>query len=142
VKGPDGTFRERLGVLQFCRELEDGFVKRWAIERSPTIYYSDGREEANVNFKVFHKEPLHTLADLTTACQWGKIGKEFKKYTDEYNHIYYCTPGIDENSKELKKLSTSECASWFEKREFSDWATYDEFISHSRKLRFGKQIKL
>ena len=45
VKGPDGTFRERLGILQFLKELEDGFIKRWATERNPFVVYPDGREE-------------------------------------------------------------------------------------------------
>ena len=31
VKEPDGTFKERLGVLQFLKELENGFVMRWSL---------------------------------------------------------------------------------------------------------------
>ena len=84
VKGPDGTVRERLGILQFLKELEDGFIKRWATERNPSVVYPDGREEANVNLKVFHLEPVYTLSDLTTACQWGRLDKTLKKYTDEF----------------------------------------------------------
>lgn len=141
VKGPDGTFRERLGILQFLKELEDGFIKRWATERNPIVTYPDGKEEANLNLKVFHLEPLHTLPDLTTACQWGKLGKTFKKYTDEYNIVYYCTPGCDENNKELKSLSSADCAAWFEKRDFADWPDYDSFIKHARKMRVVKLNK-
>ena len=58
VKGPDGTFRERLGVLQFLKELEDGFIKRWSTERSPVVVYPDGREEPNVNqMQLSFREP-------------------------------------------------------------------------------------
>ena len=138
VKGPDGTYRDRLGVLQFCKELEDGFIKRWSTDRNPMVQYPDGREEPNLNLKVFHLEPLHTLADLTAACQWGKIGKQFKKYKDVYDNVYYCTPGCDENNKELKTLSTTDCEEWFEKREFADWSSFDDFVVHSRKMRFVK----
>ena len=49
VKGPDGTFRERLGVLQFLKELEEGFVHKWSLERNPIVKYQDGREEENLN---------------------------------------------------------------------------------------------
>ena len=56
VKGPDGTFRERLGVLQFLKELEDGFVKRWSLERNPIVKFPDGREEANLNLKQFYHD--------------------------------------------------------------------------------------
>ncbi len=28
IKGPDGTYRDRLGVLQFLKELNDSFIKR------------------------------------------------------------------------------------------------------------------
>ena len=137
VKGPDGTYRERLGILQFLKELEEGFVKRWSTDRNPIVKYSDGREEANVNLKMFNHEPVWTLSDLTTACQWGKLGKQFKKYKDTvYNKVYYCTPGVDENNKELKTLSTAECADWFERREMADWSSFDNFVKHSRKLRF------
>ena len=138
VKGPDGTYRDRLGVLQFCKELEDGFIKRWSTDRNPMVNYPDGREEPNLNLKVFHLEPLHKLPDLTTACQWGKLGKQFKKYKDVYNNVYYCTPGYDESNKELKIMSTAACEEWFERREFADWPTFDDFIKHSRTMRFLK----
>ena len=63
AKGPDGTYRDRLGILQFLKEFEDGFIKRWSLERNPMVKYPDGREEPNLNYKVFHQEPLHTLPD-------------------------------------------------------------------------------
>lgn len=88
VKGPDGTFRERLGVLQFLKELEDGFIKRWSLERNPIVKYPDGREEPNVNLKKFQHEPTFDLNDMTTACQWGKLGKSFRKYKDSYDQLY------------------------------------------------------
>ena len=50
-------------------------------------------------------------------------------------------PGCDENNKELKSLSTADCASWFEKRDFGDWPDYDSFIQHSRKMRVVKVNK-
>jgi hypothetical protein len=102
------------------------------------VNYPDGREEPNLNLKVFHLEPLHNLSDLTTACQWGKLGKQFKKYKDVYNNVYYCTPGYDESNKELKIMSTSACEEWFERREFADWPTFDDFVKHSRQMRFIK----
>jgi hypothetical protein len=27
---------------------------------------------------------------------------------------------------------------WFERREFADWPTFDDFVKHSRKMRFIK----
>jgi hypothetical protein len=138
VKGPDGTFRERLGVLQFLKELEEGFVKRWSLERNPIVKFPDGREETNLNLKKFYHEPLFELSDLTTACQWGKLGKSFRKFKDTYETLYYCTPGIDENGKEIKNLTIGDCEDFFEKREFSDWSSFDEFIKHSRRIRFVK----
>ena len=102
------------------------------------VKYPDGREEPNLNYKVFHQEPLHTLPDLTTACQWDKIGKTFRKHTDEIGNTYYCTPGIDENNKEVTNLSSAECNEWFEIREFSKWPDFDSFIKHSKKIRFVK----
>jgi hypothetical protein len=38
---------------------------------NPIVNYPDGREEPNLNLKVFHLEPLHNLPDLTTACPMG-----------------------------------------------------------------------
>jgi hypothetical protein len=74
------------------------------------------------------KLSITNLSDLTTACQWGKLGKQFKKYKDVYNNVYYCTPGYDESNKELKIMSTSACEEWFERREFADWPTFDDFV--------------
>ena len=52
--------------------------------------------------------------------------------------FYYCTPGCDENNKELKIMSTTACEEWFVRREFADWPTFDDFVIHSRKMRFIK----
>ena len=119
-------------------ELEDGFVKRCSTERNPEVVYPNGNRKPNVNLKEFYHEPLHTLSDLTTACQWGKIGKDFKKYTDEMKNVYYCTPGYDENNKELKTLTAAQCIDWFEQRDFKDWPSFDDFIKHTKQLRFIK----
>jgi hypothetical protein len=59
------------------------------------------------------------------------LHKTFKKYTSEYNIVYYCTPGCDKN-KELKTLRSADCAAWFEKRDFADWPDYYSFIKYAR----------
>ena len=112
------------------------FIKRWSTDRNLWVVYQDGRQELNVNLKIFHKEPIHTLADLTTACQWGKLGKQFKKYKDVLSNLFYCTPGYNEHNKEKNCLSSAECLEWFERRDFADWSTFDDFVNHSRKLHF------
>ena len=50
VKDPDGTKREKLGILQFLNELENRFMRRWSTERNP-IVKSSGKEAENVNLK-------------------------------------------------------------------------------------------
>jgi hypothetical protein len=35
-------------------------------------------------------------------------------------------------------MSTTACEEWFERREFADWPTFDDFVIHSRKMRFIK----
>jgi hypothetical protein len=35
-------------------------------------------------------------------------------------------------------MSTAVCEEWFERREFADWPTFDDFVKHSRKMRFIK----
>ena len=102
VKGPDGTFRERLEVLQFLKELEERFVYKWSTDRCPTIRYPDGRTEDNFYLKKFNHEPIYELPDLTLACQWGRIEKKFKKFKESFGDIYYCTPRVDKNGKEVK----------------------------------------
>ena len=116
--------------------MEDGFIRRWSTERSPVVKYPDGRVEDNVNIKNIHLEPIYELPDLTLACQWGRIEKQFKKHKDEYGFVYYCTPCIDKDGKELKTLTSTDCANFFEKREFSDWSTFDEFLFHSKSIHF------
>ena len=66
--------RERLGILQFLNELENGFMRRWSTERNPIVKYSNGKEEENVNLKKLNLEPTYGLPDLPLSCQWG-MGK-------------------------------------------------------------------
>lgn len=51
--------RERLGILQFLNELENGFMRRWSTERNPIVKYSNGKEEENVNLKKLNLEPTY-----------------------------------------------------------------------------------
>ena len=88
--------------MQYLKELEDGFIHKWAKERSPTVKFPDGREEINVNQKNFNHVPDYELSELTISCQWGKIGKPFKKFKDNYEVLYYCTEGVDENNKDVR----------------------------------------
>jgi hypothetical protein len=66
--------------IQFCKELEDGFIKRWSTDRNPIVNYPHGREEPNLNLRVFHLEPLHNLPDLTTLLRI--IRKKIVTYED------------------------------------------------------------
>ena len=66
--------RERLGILQFLNELENGLMRRWSTERNPIVKYSNVKEEENVNLNLkLNLEPTYGLPDLTLACQWGRI---------------------------------------------------------------------
>jgi hypothetical protein len=56
----------------------------------------------------------------------------------EIRKAYYCTPDYDESNKELKIMSTAPCEEWFERREFADWPTFDDFVIHSGQMRFIK----
>jgi hypothetical protein len=81
VKGPDGTYRDRLGVLQFCKELEDGFIKRWSTDRNPMVNYPDGREEPNLthsspNRKAKNTTKTPTTSTTTTAASKSKTTKK------------------------------------------------------------------
>ena len=65
--------RERLGILQFLNELENGLMRRWSTERNPIVKYSNGKEEENVNLKKLNLEPTYGQPDLPLSCQWGRI---------------------------------------------------------------------
>ena len=51
---------------------------------------------------------------------------------------HYCTPGIDDNCIEVKDHTHAACEEFFEKREFTDWSSFDDFIKHFRRIRFVK----
>ena len=117
--------------MQFLYELDNGFVKRWSIDRKPTVsVLVDGMivDEPNQNLKEFHTEPVFELKDYTLAYQWDKLDKAMTKVKYQEKKLY-CVP----SSGKLKTIDIGYCEAYLQ---VNTWSSYKEYLIHtSRKLK-------
>ena len=102
------------------------------MDRKPTVIVEkEGEqfEEQNINQITFATIPSIPIQGFTTAYQWDKLFKDFKKFT--YQGVkYFCTPSADTK----KELTDAECKEYFEKKKFTSFNEYikqkDRSIKH------------
>ncbi len=120
----NGTFRERLSVIDFLFVLEKGFARNWSTDRSKTLtrlIEGELKTEENKKYVPFMNEPDISISEYTLSYQWNLQEKKFKKYKG-----VVCVP-----AGKKKDLTTEECESYFNERKAAKWDSFDKAVSHS-----------
>ena len=133
----NGTYRGRLPISEFLVLIEKGFIRNWSLDRRPTVSVEkEGAfiEEKNINQIIFATVPTIPQQGFTTAYQFDKLKKKFKKYSHQ-EIKYWCVPSSDSR----KELTEPECKEYFEKNRFLSFKYYiklkDKSIKH---LQYNK----
>jgi len=119
----NGTFRERLSIIDFLKVLETGFLYRWSRDRGKTlkrVIQDQEVEEENKKYVHFMTEPDIKTSDYTISYQWNILNKSFKKFKG-----FICVPAGKKTN-----LTTEECEEYFRERKEANWTSFDQAISH------------